>query len=466
MAREDGVRTRRRQRFYGSINGCRSVNNRQDCRVALRFCGDLVSDRLTVFRPLWRQLKIKTAEALPFAPQMRAGQPDGIESFVTNLVRQEIMTAADTIVVKVGSRVLTREDGALDDERVAAVADQLARLCLDGRKVVLVSSGAVAAGIGRLGWKRRPTDLAQLQAAAAVGQSRLIESYNRALSPHGLNAAQVLLTAEDLQHRTRYLNVRNTLNALFRCGAIPIINENDTVAVDELQISFGDNDRLAALVTNLIRAPLLILLSDVAGLFDRNPAEPGAKVVSVVTNLDEAQRQFVHDGAVAGRVQLSRGGMSSKLRAARIATSAGESVVIAGGRQPNVLLDIVSGADVGTLILAEGRTIGSRKRWIGWTATTRGRLTLDAGAAAAVQSQGRSLLAVGVRGVDGNFAKGDVISLCDPAGLEFARGLSNYSSGQMTTIAGQPTDRIAELLGHCPYDEVVHRDNLVVLGGQ
>ena len=195
---------------------------------------------------------------------------------MTNLVRQEIMQAAETVVVKVGSRVLTREDGTLDDDRVAAIADQLARLRHDGRKMVLVSSGAVAAGIGRLGWKRRPTDLAELQAAAAVGQSRLIEAYNKALTPHGLNAAQVLLTAEDLQHRARYLNVRNTLLALFHCGAIPIINENDTVAVDELAISFGDNDRLAALVTNLLRASLLVLLSDVEGLYDRIPSGPAA----------------------------------------------------------------------------------------------------------------------------------------------------------------------------------------------
>lgn len=382
---------------------------------------------------------------------------------MTDLVRQEIMTAADTVVVKVGSRVLTREDGALDDARVAAVADQLARLRLDGRKVVLVSSGAVAAGIGRLGWKRRPTDLAELQAAAAVGQSRLIESYNKALAPHGLNAAQILLTAEDLQHRTRYLNVRNTLNALFRCGAIPIINENDTVAVDELQISFGDNDRLAALVTNLLRAPLMILLSDVEGVYDRNPAEPGATLVSVITHLDAAEQNFAKDAAGPSRIQLSRGGMASKLRAARIAAAAGESVVIAAGRRPNVLLDILAGAEVGTLILAEGRTVASRKRWIGWSATPRGKLLLDAGAAKAVQSNGRSLLAVGLRGVEGTFAKGDVVSICDAEGREFARGLSNYTSTQMTTIAGQPTDRIAELLGHCPYDEVIHRDNLVVL---
>jgi glutamate 5-kinase len=384
---------------------------------------------------------------------------------VTSLVRQEIMTAADTIVVKVGSRVLTGEDGALDDARVASVADQLARLRLDGRKMVLVSSGAVAAGIGRLGWKRRPTDLAELQAAAAVGQSRLIESYNRALAPHGLNAAQILLTAEDLQHRARYLNVRNTINALFRHGAIPIINENDTVAVDELQISFGDNDRLAALVTNLLRAPLMILLSDVEGVYDRNPREPGATLVSVITSLGEAQQHFVRDEAGGQRIQLSRGGMASKLRAARIATGAGENVVIAAGRRPSVLIDILACEEVGTLILAEGRAVDSRKRWIGWSASPRGRLLLDAGAAAAVQSKGRSLLAVGVRGVEGAFSKGDVISMCDPQGQEFARGLSNYSSTEMATIAGHSTERIAELLGHCPYEEVVHRDNLVVLAG-
>jgi glutamate 5-kinase len=382
---------------------------------------------------------------------------------VTDLVRQEIMTAADTIIVKVGSRVLTGEDGALDDARVAGIADQLAHLRLGGRKVVLVSSGAVAAGIGRLGWKRRPTDLAELQAAAAVGQSRLIESYNRALAPHGLNAAQILLTAEDLQHRTRYLNVRNTINALFRHGAIPIINENDTVAVDELQISFGDNDRLAALVTNLLRAPLMILLSDVEGVYNRNPREPGAMLVSVITSLGEAQQNFVQDQVGGQRIQLSRGGMASKLRAARIVTATGESVVIAMGRRPNVIIDILAAEEVGTLILAEGRAVDSRKRWIGWSAPPRGRLTLDAGAAAAVQSKGRSLLAVGVRGVEGSFAKGDVVSLCDPAGHEFARGLSNYASQEITTIAGHSTEHIAQLLGHCPYHEVIHRDNLVLL---
>ena len=370
------------------------------------------------------------------------------------------MNSAKLVVVKVGTRVLTRRDGSLDDERVKAIADQLAELRARGRRVVLVSSGAVAAGMGRLEMDRRPSNVAELQAAAAVGQSRLIESYDRALAAHGLHAAQVLLTAEDLQDRSRYLNVRNTLLALFRFGAIPIINENDTVSVDELQISFGDNDRLAALVTNLLRAPLLVLLSDVEGLFDGDPADSGAQLLPVVTDLAGAQETLVHDRSGQS---LSTGGMASKLQAARIATSAGESVVIANGRRDNVLADLLDAQEVGTLILAEGPAVASRKRWIGWSASPQGALQLDDGAKQAIVAKGRSLLAVGVSAVSGAFQKGDVVALKDTAGQEFARGLINYSADEMKTIAGKPTERIAELLGHCPYGNVVHRDNLIVL---
>ena len=327
---------------------------------------------------------------------------------------------------------------------------------------MLVSSGAVGAGLGRLQLAARPTNLAQLQAAAAIGQSLLIESYNRALEPHRLHAAQVLLTAEDLQDRTRYLNVRNTLLALFKCGAVPIINENDTVSVDELQRRFGDNDRLAALVTNLLRAPLLVLLSDVDGLFDGDPADPTTQVVPVVTNI-AAQANLVQDRRTGAGAHLSRGGMASKLQAARIATSAGENVVIANGRQEGILDRILAGEDVGTLILAEGRAIDSRKRWIGWSAYPAGLLTLDDGACKAIRTGGRSLLAVGISAVKGSFVKGDVVGLCDLAGKEFARGLINYTVEETRTLAGQPTERFAELLGHCPYEEVVHRDNLVIL---
>jgi glutamate 5-kinase len=382
---------------------------------------------------------------------------------MSQLVRQEIMIAAETVVVKVGTRVLTRADGTLDHDRVASIAGQLARLWKSGRRAVLVSSGAVGAGLGRLGLKKRPTDLAQLQAAAAIGQSLLIESYNRALEPHQLHAAQVLLTAEDLQQRTRYLNVRNTLFALFQCGALPIINENDTVSVDELQMKFGDNDRLAALVTNLIRAPLLVLLSDVDGLYEGDPNDSNSNVISVVTDVDSTGQHTLRDRSQAGAIALSTGGMRSKLQAARIATAAGENVVIANGRRDDTLDRILAGDQIGTLILAEGRAIDSRRRWIGWSATCQGKLTLDAGARSAIEAKGRSLLAVGVTAVDGRFAKGDVVALCDAAGQEFARGLSNYSSDDVRKIAGHSTDRIAELLGHCPYQEVVHRNNLVVL---
>lgn len=378
-------------------------------------------------------------------------------------LRQKIAATADTVVVKVGTRVLTRPDGALDPARVVAIAEQLAELLNAGRRVVLVSSGAVGAGIGRLQLKQRPTDLAQLQAIAAVGQSCLIEAYNRALESHGRHAAQVLLTADDFNDRTRYLNVRNTIFALFRFGAVPIINENDTVRVDELQRNFGDNDRLAAMVTNLIRAPLLILLSDVEGLYDRDPRDPNSQLIPTIDDVDGAITRYVAKVDRPGEVQLSLGGMASKLEAARIATASGESVVIAGGTRPNVIRDVLAGKLVGTIVLAKGRAVTSRKRWIGWTARERGRLTLDAGAARAITQQGRSLLAVGITQVEGDFAKGDAVALCDPAGLELARGLSNYSSIDLQRIAGQSTERFAEILGHCPYQEVVHRDHLTLV---
>lgn len=378
-------------------------------------------------------------------------------------VRQEVAATSRTVVVKVGTRVLTHDDGSLDHDRVTAIAEQIVWLTEDGRQVVLVSSGAVGAGMGRIGLHRRPADLAQLQAVAAVGQSRLIESYNRALEPHGRHAAQILLTADDLNDRTRYLNVRNTLLALFQYGAVPIINENDTVRVDELQRNVGDNDRLAAMVTNLLRAPLLVLLSDVEGLFDGPPTSPDSTVIPIITDMDAAIRAFQQQAAArTATVQLSKGGMASKLEAARLATSAGENVIIANGRRSNVLMDIAAGANVGTLFLAQGPAVASRKRWIGLTAQPSGKLTLDSGAQRAIAQQGRSLLAVGVAKVEGEFHKGDVVVLCREDGREIARGLTNYGSDEMQRISGQPKKRIVELLGHQPYDEVVHRDNLVL----
>jgi glutamate 5-kinase len=305
---------------------------------------------------------------------------------------------------------------------------------------------------------RRPTDLAQLQAVAAIGQSALVEAYERTLRAHGRHAAQILVTAEDLEDRIRYLNARNTLLALLDLGAIPIINENDTLSTEELRITFGDNDRLAAIITNLIRSPLLVLLSDVDGLYDGVPGSAGAEIVRTVTHLDDSVFCLVRDQATG----LGRGGMASKLEAARLATTAGENVIIASGRMPGVLTKILAGEEVGTLILAQGQTVAARKRWIGFTVQPRGHLVLDDGACRAVQSGGRSLLPIGVVDAVGQFDKGDVVAIWNADRVEFARGLTNYSSDEIRRIKGLRSDEIAGALGHHPYDEVIHRDNMVV----
>ncbi len=315
--------------------------------------------------------------------------------------------------------------------------------------------------MGRLGLKKRPSDLSQLQAVAAVGQSALVEAYDRSLRAHGRHAAQVLLTADDLDNRTRYLNIRNTIHTLLEYGAVPIINENDTVSTEELQTTFGDNDRLAAMVTNLIRAPLLVLLSDVDGLFDGDPGNPNSRVIPTVTRLDDSITALVRDKATGH----SKGGMASKLEAARLATTAGENVIIAGGKQPGNLRRILTGEEVGTLLVAQGQTLASWKRWIGFTAQPRGILSVDDGARAAVERQGKSLLAIGVVEVQGTFRKGDVVSIRDRSNHEFARGLSNYTADEVLRIKGLKTEQIASALGHRPHDEVVHRDNLAVTAG-
>lgn len=377
---------------------------------------------------------------------------------MTDILRQEIATAAHTIVVKVGTRVLTDADCRLDQGRIAQLAEELHQLMLTGRKVALVTSGAVGAGLGQLKLPRRPTNLAQLQAVAAVGQSHLIEAYDRGLRAHGRHAAQLLLTAHDLDDRTGYLNVRNTIRALFEYGAVPIINENDTVSVDELMTTFGDNDRLAAMLTNLIRAPLLVLLSDVDGLFDGDPHLPGSKLIPTVTELNQGVFDLVRDRATG----LSKGGMASKLEAARIATAAGENVIIANGRTPGTLAKIAAGESVGTLFLAHGQALSAFKRWIGFTAQPRGTLVLDAGAREAVERKGRSLLAIGISDASGAFRKGDIVSLRDGAGQEFARGLTNYALEDVLKIKGLKTEQIAAVLGRAPYDEVIHRDNMAL----
>jgi glutamate 5-kinase len=376
-----------------------------------------------------------------------------------DLLRQEIAATATTIVVKVGTRVLTRDSGRLNEDRITQLAEELHQVMASGRKVVLVSSGAVGAGMGRLGLSERPVDVAHLQAVAAIGQSALVEAYDRSLRAFGRRAAQILLTADDLDRRATYLNARNTILTLMtEYGALPIINENDTTSVEELQTTFGDNDRLAAIVTNLIQAPLLVLLSDVEGLYSGDPRDPASTVIPTVQRLDQSVFDLVRDRATG----LSKGGMASKLLAAKQATVAGENVIIASGRTPGVLAKIIAGEVVGTLILARGQSVAARKRWIGFTAQPRGQLVLDAGARRAIEHQGRSLLAIGILKAIGRFNKGDVVALCDAGGEEFARGLTNYSSEEVLRIRGLKTEEIAQTLGHCPHEEVVHRNNMVV----
>ncbi len=374
-------------------------------------------------------------------------------------VRQEIIGRAHTVVVKVGTNVLTRADGALEPSRLQALADQLQRLRAGGRKVALVSSGAIGAGVGRLGLGKRPTELPHLQACAAVGQALLMRSYEDCLARHGIPTAQVLLTAGDFDNRARYLNARNTILTLIEWGCLPIINENDTVSVAEIR--FGDNDSLAAMVTNLLQAPLLILLSVVDGLYSSDPnSDPSAELVRTVPVIDGS----VMERAGSSKSALGSGGMRSKLRAARLATVAGESVIMANGGRDNVLDEIFSCEPIGTLFLPHENTMPAWKRWLGYTAQPRGRIVVDAGARRAVRDQGRSLLPIGIVQASGGFHKGDVVALCDADGTEFARGLTNYPAAAVDRIRGLRTDQLSEVLGQAPYEEVVHRDNLVVIG--
>lgn len=373
-------------------------------------------------------------------------------------VRQEVISQADTVVVKVGTNVLTREDGVLEPSRVQSLADQLQRVRSTGRKVVLVSSGAIGAGMGRLGLGQRPTDLRQLQGCAAVGQSFLMRHYEDCLTRHGILTAQILLTAGDFDSRSRYLNTRNTISTLLEWGCLPIINENDTVSVAE--IKFGDNDHLAAMVTNLLRAPLLILLTVVDGLYSSDPgSDPDAKMVPTVAHIDRS----VLDQAGQGKSSLGSGGMRSKLRAARQVTAAGECVIMANGAQPNVLDAIFALEPVGTLFLAHNSNLPSWKRWLGYTVRPHGRLIVNPGAREAVLKKGRSLLPVGILEVEGNFGKGAVVSICDSEGIEFARGLTNYPASTASKVRGLRTDQIRQVLGQLPYEEAVHRDNMAII---
>lgn len=372
--------------------------------------------------------------------------------------RKQIVDGASLVVIKIGTRVLTHTDGRLNSETVAGIAHQVHKLLSAGKQIVLVSSGAVGAGLSHLGWPSRPTDLAKLQAVAAIGQTKLIEEYDRHLGQHDRHAAQVLLTAGDLDDRLSYLNVRNTLLSLLELGVVPIINENDTVAVEELMTTFGDNDRLAAIVSNLLHADLLVILSDIDGLYDRDPQAADAKLLDTVASIDENTFGYVLDRDTG----QSKGGMQSKLAAAKAVTDTGKHVIIANGHSPTVLDDIFSDQSPGTLFLAENNSVSSRKRWIGYSARPVGTITIDQGAADALTHQGRSLLPIGITSLSGGFAKGDLVQILGPSGKELARGLTNYDNVELQSIIGKRTGQIAEILGHCPYDEAIHRDNLQI----
>jgi glutamate 5-kinase len=376
-----------------------------------------------------------------------------------DLVRSEVIHASRTWVVKVGSNVLAAPDGTLDHDRIRHLADQIVAIKRSGRRVALVSSGAVGAGMGQLGLKKRPQDLPSIQAAAAVGQTYLMRAYEEAFKAHGYHAAQMLLTHSDFDSRARYLNMRNTIHALFDFQAVPIINENDTVSVDE--IKFGDNDRLAAMVANLIQAELLVILSSVDGLCRPLPDGSGfGESLPLIARMDDEALGLVTDS----RSSLGTGGMGSKLGSARLVTHSGGSVVIASGKRANPLTTILDGKTVGTLILAEGQTRAARQRWIGLTARPKGSIQVDDGARAALMKNGGSLLAIGVLDVTGEFEKGDVVAVTNTAGQEFARGLANYTADDTRRVKGLKTDQLRTALeATAVYDEVIHRDNLMIL---
>jgi glutamate 5-kinase len=365
---------------------------------------------------------------------------------------------AKTLVVKVGSSLVTAGGRGLDAVAIGQWAEQIAGIVREGRRVILVSSGAIAEGVQRLGWTRRPQTMHELQAAAAVGQMGLVQCYESAFRRHGLHTAQVLLTHADLADRQRYLNARATLRTLLELGAIPVINENDTVVTDE--IKFGDNDTLGALVTNLVEADALIILTDQAGLFDADPrTNPGAKLVEEADALDSRLEAMAGGTGSA----LARGGMLTKVQAARRAARSGAHCVIASGKEPQVLIRLAKGERIGSLLTARTVPLAARKQWLADHLTVAARLKLDAGAVRALQSGGKSLLPIGVVEVSGEFERGAVVACVDPDGREIARGLVNYSASEARRIMRKPSGEIAAILGHMDEPELIHRDNLVVL---
>ena len=372
----------------------------------------------------------------------------------------DVLKNARRIVVKVGSSLVTNEGKGIDAEAVGNWCRQMAALAAEGREVVMVSSGAIAEGMKRLGWTTRPHELNELQAAAAVGQMGLAQMYETKLRENGMRSAQVLLTHADLADRERYLNARSTLLTLLGLRVLPVINENDTVVNDE--IKFGDNDTLGALVANLVEADVLVILTDQRGLYSADPRkDPEAKFIHVA-HAGEAALEAMAGGAGSS---IGKGGMITKILAAKRAARSGASTVIAWGRERDALLRLASGEPIGTLLVAPTQKSQARKRWMADHLQLRGAVIVDAGAAAKVRGEGKSLLPIGMTGVSGEFSRGDVIAVRDVDGVELARGLANYSSVEARLLCRKPSAEFERLLGYAAEPEMVHRDNMVLMPG-
>lgn len=373
-------------------------------------------------------------------------------------MRKDILKQVKRVVVKIGSRVLTDDSGALDMGVLGRICTDIAALRQRGMQVVVVSSGAIAAGRSELGLTMKPKTIPQKQAAAAIGQTRLMWAYEEALAPHGLKAAQVLLTSEDLGSRQRFLNARATIDTLLGFGIIPVINENDTVVVDE--IKFGDNDNLSALVTNVAEAHLLLILTDIEGFYSADPrTDPDARLIPLVKGISrEVERAAGGSGSSVGT-----GGMATKVAAAKKAARNGVATIMVSGKRAGIITQALGGAEVGTLFLPEGSGLNRRKHWIAYTLKPAGRVVVDEGAAEVLMKKGKSLLPSGILRVEGRFDRGACVRVCGPDGREFARGLSDYSSAEIARLAGRKSSEIEKVLGYRYADVIVHRDNLVMV---
>jgi glutamate 5-kinase len=371
--------------------------------------------------------------------------------------KRQKLTSARRWVIKIGSALLTENGVGLNRDNIAQWVEQIAHLREQGMEILLVSSGAVAEGMCRLGWQRRPHALHAQQAAAAVGQMGLVQAWESSFSQYGLHTAQILLTHDDLSNRHRYLNARSTIRSLLQLGVVPVINENDTVVTDEIR--FGDNDTLAALAANLVEADHLIILTDQQGLYERDPRQHVEAQL-----IDEAAADDEKLDAMAGEAGglLGRGGMATKLRAARLAARSGTCTVIASGREPDALLRIRSAENIGTLLTANQMPLAAHKQWLAGHLQLRGKLVLDDGAVKVLKTAGKSLLAVGVTGVEGRFGRGEVVACVDSNGREIARGLVNYAADEIKRLLGQSSEHIEKILGYVAEPELIHRDNMVV----